>query len=164
MKTALKLAAPMMLAVLGTASLPAMAKDHGHGDPYDVAYGYGDDGHKHGRGHDRDDDNDQGRGHDRDRDDRRFYSDRDDDGRNRRYHKNGHWDNGRRGPPSWARGRDYRAYGYRNVYVVPYHDYRPYRLYAPRPGYRWVRDDMGHYMLVAIASGVISDVLYRAGL
>ncbi|MBW8823965.1 MAG: RcnB family protein [Xanthomonadales bacterium] len=158
MKTTLKLAS-MALAVLGAVSLPAMAKDHGDGRPYYVAYG--DDGHGRGRGHDRDDD-DQGRGHYRG-DDRRYYGDRDD--RDRRYHKNGHWDNGRRGPPSWARGHDYRSYGYRNVYVVPYADYRPHRLYAPRPGYRWVRDDGGHYMLVAIASGIIADVLIRgAGL
>ncbi len=151
MKTKFKLAS-MALAVLGAVSLPAMAKDHGDGRPYYVAYG--DDGHGRGHGHDRDDD--QGRG--RDRDDRRYYGDRYDD-RDRRYHKNGHWDNGRRGPPSWARGRDYRSYGYRNVYVVPYAQYRPYGLRAPRPGYRWVRDDGGNFLMVAIASGIIADVL-----
>lgn len=155
MKTTLKLAS-MALAVMGAVSLPAMAKDHGDGRPYYVAYGYGDDGHGHGRGHDRDDDQDRGRW--RDHDDRRYYGDRDDD-RDRHWHKNGHWDNGRRGPPPWARGRDYRSYGYRNVYVVPYAQYRPYRLYAPRPGYRWVRDDSGNFLMVAIASGIIADVL-----
>lgn len=151
MKTTLKLV-PALAVALGFASLPAMAKDHGGGNPYYVAYG--DDGHGHGRG----DDDDQGRGHGRDRDGHRYHGDRYDD-RDRRYHKNGHWDNGRRGPPPWARGRDYRSYGYRNVYVVPYSDYRPYRLYAPRPGYRWVRDDSGNFLMVAIASGIIADVL-----
>lgn len=86
------------------------------------------------------------------------------DDRNRRYHPQaGKWDNGRRGPPSWARGRDYRSYGYDRVIYVPYQEYRRHDLYAPRHGYRWVRDDAGHYLLVAIASGIISDVLYRHG-
>jgi Ni/Co efflux regulator RcnB len=90
---------------------------------------------------------------------------RDYDGRDRHYHpRSGHWDNGRRGPPPWAKGRDYRSYGYGNVVIVGVPDYGRYRLYAPRPGYRWVRDDAGHYLLVAIASGIISDILYRNGL
>lgn len=80
-------------------------------------------------------------------------------GRDRHSHGNGHWDNGRRGPPAWARGHDYRSYGYRNVYVVPQTDYRRDRLYAPRPGYRWVRDDSGTYLLVAAATGIISDLI-----
>lgn len=75
-----------------------------------------------------------------------------------------HWDNGRRGPPPWARGHDYRGYGYARVVIVPVPEYRRYELYAPRPGYRWVRDDAGHYLLVSIASGIISDILYRNGL
>lgn len=136
MKTTLKLAPAVLLALGAATALPAAAQRYdGGGRPYYAAYG--DDGHGHGRGHDRD-----------------RYDDRD-----RRYHGNGHWDNGRRGPPPWARGRDYRSYGYRNVYVVPYAQYRPYRLYAPRPGYRWVRDDSGNFLMVAIASGIIADVL-----
>ncbi len=75
-----------------------------------------------------------------------------------------HWDNGRHGPPLWARGHDYRGYGYARVVIVPVPEYRRYELYAPRPGYRWVRDDAGHYLLVSIASGIISDILYRNGL
>lgn len=84
-----------------------------------------------------------------------------DDDRNRRYHGNGKWDNGRRGAPSWARGRDYRAYGYDRVVYVDRNDYDRYRLYQPRQGYRWVRDDVGHYMLVSVVSGVIADILTR---
>lgn len=75
-----------------------------------------------------------------------------------------HWGNGRHGPPPWARGHDYRGYGYARVVIVPVPEYRRYELYAPRPGYRWVRDDAGHYLLVSIASGIISDILYRNGL
>jgi Ni/Co efflux regulator RcnB len=119
---------------LGMLSGQALAKDHDH---------HGDD---HGYDH---------HGHDNHHGD---YDDRD------RHDHGDHWDNGRRGPPPWARGHDYRGYGYTRVIVVPAPDYRRYRLYAPRPGYRWVRDDAGHYLLVAIASGVISDILYRNGL
>ena len=60
--------------------------------------------------------------------------------------------------------RYYRGYGYSRVIIVPVPDYRRYDLYAPRNGYRWVRDDGGHYLLVSIASGIISDILYRNGL
>ena len=103
--------------------------------------------HGHGHGHGQDD---QGQ---------------DDQGRDRHYHpQSDHWDNGRRGPPPWAKGHDYRGYGYSRVIIVPVPDYRRYDLYAPRNGYRWVRDDGGHYLLVSIASGIISDILYRNGL
>lgn len=89
----------------------------------------------------------------------------DDQGRDRHYHpQSDHWDNGRRGPPPWAKGHDYRGYGYSRVIIVPVPDYRRYDLYAPRNGYRWIRDDGGHYLLVSIASGIISDILYRNGL
>lgn len=89
----------------------------------------------------------------------------DSDGRDRHYHaQSDHWDNGRRGPPPWAKGHDYRGYGYANVIIVPVPEYRRYQLYAPRQGYRWVRDDAGHYLLVSIASGIISDILDRHGL
>jgi Ni/Co efflux regulator RcnB len=104
-------------------------------------------GHGNGHGHGQ---NDQGQNH---------------DGRDRHYHpQSGHWDNGRRGPPPWAKGRDYRSYAYDSVIGIRAPDYGRYRLYAPRDGYRWVRDDAGHYMLVSIASGIISDILYRNGL
>lgn len=120
--------------VLGLSSGQALAKDHDN------------------QGH-----NNQGNGHD---DHHGDY-----DGRDRHYHEQSdHWDNGRRGPPPWARGHDYRGYGYSRVIIVPVPEYRRYELYAPRPGYRWVRDDGGHYLLVSIASGIISDILYRNGL
>ena len=72
------------------------------------------------------------------------------------------WDNdGRRGPPHDARAFNPRrgAYlprGYGGGYVVD--DYRRFRLRTPPPGYHWVRvnDD---YLLVAIASGLIFDII-----
>lgn len=100
------------------------------------------DNHGHGHGHDE-------------------HGDYDDHGH---HGQDDHWDNGRHGPPPWARGHDYRGYGYARVVIVPVPEYRRYELYAPRPGYRWVRDDAGHYLLVSIASGIISDILYRNGL
>lgn len=38
-------------------------------------------------------------------------------------------------------------------------DYRDYRLAAPPRGYRWVRPQDDRYLLVEIATGVISQVL-----
>jgi Ni/Co efflux regulator RcnB len=40
-------------------------------------------------------------------------------------------------------------------------DYARYHLYAPRPGYRWIRGDGGQFVLVAVATGIIvQEVLY----
>lgn len=64
-----------------------------------------------------------------------------------------------RGPPPWARGRHYRHHGYGPTYVV--HDYRPYRLHSPPRGYHWRRSDTGDFLLVAIATGIIADVILR---
>lgn len=61
------------------------------------------------------------------------------------------------GPPPWARGRHYRYHGYAPTYVV--RDYRPYRLYAPPRGHHWRRSDAGDFLLVAIATGIIADVV-----
>ena len=124
--------------------------DRRRGDDSRWRYGDRDD---HRYRHDRDDDRRYSR--DRDRDWRDRYDDRD-----RRYHpRSGHWDNGRRGPPPWARGRDYRSYDYRNIYYVPVNDYARYRLYRPDYGYRWMRDDSNNFLLVAITSGIIREVL-----
>lgn len=95
---------------------------------------------------------DRGRGHDRDRrDDRRHYSAGYREGyRDARRHD-------RRPPHGWARGHDYRR-GYRGpVYVV--NDYHRYDLRRPPRGHHWVRDDRGNYLLVAVATGIIADLL-----
>lgn len=45
------------------------------------------------------------------------------------------------------------------MYYVPVHEYSRYRLYRPDYGYRWVRDDRNNFLLVAAASGIISQIL-----
>ncbi|NLA69349.1 MAG: RcnB family protein [Gammaproteobacteria bacterium] len=62
-----------------------------------------------------------------------------------------------RGPPPWARGRHYRHAGYAPTYVI--HDYGPYGLHHPPRGYQWRRSDAGDFLLVAIATGIIADVI-----
>lgn len=159
MKNFLK-TAPLFLALAAVAT-PALADD-------DDRRGWRDRDHYSYRHRDRDDD-DRRRW---DRDERRAYYNGYRDGRrydnrydrhdrrDRRYHANsGRWDNGRRGPPPWARGRDYRSYGYNNVYYVPVNDYGRYSLYRPNNGYRWVRDDSNNFLLVAAATGIISQIL-----
>lgn len=103
---------------------------------------------------------DRGRGHDRDRrDDRRHYSAGYREGyRDARRHDRRHDRHHDRHPPhGWARGHDYRR-GYRGpVYVV--NDYHRYDLRRPPRGHHWVRDDRGNYLLVAVATGIIADLL-----
>ena len=62
-----------------------------------------------------------------------------------------------RGPPPWARGHHYRHAGYAPTYVV--HDYGPYGLRHPPRGHHWRRSDTGDFLLVAIATGIIADVI-----
>jgi Ni/Co efflux regulator RcnB len=108
------------------------AQGHGHGDQ-----GWGDqDDHGHGHGH--------GRGHD---DDDRGWGDDD------------HHDHGRHlGWDKHYRRGDYlpERYRVREYYVE---DYPRYHLYAPPPGYVWVRGDEGNFVLVAIATGLIVNEL-----
>lgn len=97
----------------------------------------GDHGHGHGHG------NGNNHGYDRDWDD--------DD--------HGHHDNGRH--EGWY--KPYRR-GDRVevVYLQPRYyvdDYRVYHLAPPPPGHRWIRYPDGRYLLVAIATGVITDIL-----
>lgn len=156
--------------VMALAAGPAMAKDHGRGhdrDRDDGRYGYNDrhdrDDHRYDsrkRGHDR------GRGHDRDYDrgygyrgDDRYYRD------DRRYRQPArvvyrpayvHPGYGY-GAPRWARGGRYYGDGYRPTYVV--NDYRGYGLRAPPRGYYWRRSDVGDFLLVAAATGIIADLI-----
>lgn len=62
------------------------------------------------------------------------------------------------GAPRWARG-GYVHHYQRPVYVI--RDYRPYGLRHPPRGYHWMRDDYGDYLLVAIATGLIADLVFR---
>ncbi len=70
----------------------------------------------------------------------------------------------RPGPPP----RDYRPYGYERgyrysnyyggrTYVID--DYDRYHVRRPPRGYHWVRDDRGNLIMVAIATGIITDLL-----
>lgn len=57
------------------------------------------------------------------------------------------------------RRHDYRrgvVYVERRVYVD---DYRHYDLAPPPRGHRWVRSEDGKYILIAVATGVIADIL-----
>lgn len=89
----------------------------------------------------------KGKHHDHDRD-RHDHHDHDDDHRGHdRGRKNGHYKH------------DYRrgvVYVERRVYVD---DYDRYHLHAPPPGHRWVRSDDGRYVLIAVATGIIADIL-----
>lgn len=98
-------------------------------------------------------------GRDDRRDDRRHYS----TGYREGYHDARRADRGyyRPGPPPpphvWARGQRYHDYYRGPVYVV--NDYPYYHLRRPPRGYHWVRDDTGNFLMVAIASGIIADLV-----
>ncbi len=96
------------------------------------------------------------RGYDRDRDYRyapppRVYY----PNRGRGYYSVGY---GYRPEPVWTVGNVYYVDDYAPTYAVD--DYGDYGLYAPPRGYGWRRDDFGHYLLVAITSGIIADLLF----
>ena len=144
-------------------------------DPYD---------HKH------DNDNDH-RDHDRDRDrdrDHRDHADRDwrhdrsewrDERRDARWdaeRHDGYWYGGRwfYGPPpsayygrpgfvlgyrGWERGARLPRYYFDRRYYV---DWRAYRLRPPPRGYYWVRDERGDFLLAAIATGLIADLIINS--
>ena len=57
----------------------------------------------------------------------------------------------------WAKGQRYRDYYRGPVYVVNDYDY--YDLRRPPRGYHWVRDDRGNMLMVAIATGIIADLI-----
>jgi Ni/Co efflux regulator RcnB len=61
--------------------------------------------------------------------------------------------------PRWSRGSRYYDHGYAPTYVV--NDYYGYGLRQPPRGYHWRRDDRGEFLLVAIATGIIADVIFR---
>lgn len=135
----LTLIALTSLLALGTAAPAAFADDHGWDRDR----------------HDRHDHRDR---HDDRRDDRRHY----DNGYREGYHDARHDDRRygyRPGPPphAWARGQRYRDYYRGPVYVV--NDYPRYELRRPPRGYHWVRDDRGNMLMVAIATGIIADLV-----
>ncbi len=175
MKAPIKFAA--LLLAMAAVATPAMARDGRHGN----------DGDRGRHGHDRRDD-DRDRGEWRDRDDRHDRHDRHDRGRHDRDRRRGrvvyvpgwrqpayrappprvYYQKRRppaygyyRGHPHWTRGARYYDRGYGPTYVVS--DYRYYGLRPPPYGYRWRRDDRGDFLLVAIATGIIVDLVLNGG-
>lgn len=60
-------------------------------------------------------------------------------------------------PRYWARG-ERLPYDWRSRYYTV-NDWRAYNLYAPPAGYQWVQADTGDYLLVALATGLIANLL-----
>lgn len=162
--TALKWGTSIMLALATLAATPAMARDDRGRQGYSHR-----DNDRHDRRHERD------RRHDR-RDDRR-HARRDGDYDSRGYRGDRRYDYRQpvrvvhhrpvvrhvyhpsqrySAPPRWARGGYVHQY-HRPTYVV--RDYRGYGLRQPPRGHHWVRDDYGDYLLVAIATGLIADLI-----
>ncbi|MFC6841367.1 RcnB family protein [Xanthomonas theicola] len=131
------------LLALGSMAPPAFARDGWDGrDRY--GYGWNDRGDRDRDGHD----------------DRRYYREGYRDGYRQAY-RNGRGDGDYRPAPPrphyWARGERYRHDDRGPVYVV--NDDPRYELRRPPRGYHWVRDDRGNLLLVAIATGVIADLV-----
>jgi len=59
--------------------------------------------------------------------------------------------------PRWVRGGRYYDRGYGPTYAV--NDYYGYGLRAPPRGYYWRRSDAGDFLLVALATGIIADLV-----
>jgi Ni/Co efflux regulator RcnB len=57
----------------------------------------------------------------------------------------------------WARGAVLPHHYFSDNYYV--NDWQARHLHAPGEGYRWVRDEDGAYVLAAVGTGVISDVV-----
>jgi Ni/Co efflux regulator RcnB len=156
MRHAIKSGLSLLFVVAALAAAPAMARDHGRG-------------HGNDRGHDRHGYQDRGdrghrydnRKHGQDRDYSYYRDDRHDNHYYRpaprvvyrpAYHPG-------YGSPRWARGVRYYDHGYGPTYVV--RDYHGYGLRAPPRGYYWRRSDAGDYLLVAVATGIITDLILR---
>lgn len=156
MRHAFKSALTLLL-VATLAAAPAMAKDHGRGHDRDHGrHGYQDrddrshgryDSHKHSRKHDS-----------RYRHDDRYYYPAPARVVYRPVYRSTYVQPGY-GPPRWARGARYYGNGYGPTYVVA--DYRGYGLRAPPHGYYWRRSDVGDFLLVAAATGIITDLILR---
>ena len=123
--------------------------------PAAVAWDGGDDGDHHGweRGRDWRDDRGPEWRHDR-----RPYDDGYREGyRDARRRDYGYYRPAPPPPPRgyWMRGERYDG----PVYVVD--DYDRYDVRRPPYGYRWQRDNTGNLLLVAIATGVIADIVFN---
>ncbi|WP_238481029.1 RcnB family protein [Dyella telluris] len=106
--------------------------DHGHDRDHD---------HDHDRGHDHDHDRDYDRGYDHDHDRRDYVIVHDRGNHEGWYHRGGYV------PAEYYRDQRYYA------------DYRVYHLAPPPPEHVWVRSDTGDFLLVAVATGIIADMV-----
>jgi Ni/Co efflux regulator RcnB len=147
----------LLAALLGTAGASSFAQDRYHGDRSDGQYSQRD----HDRGDDRNDRRNDDR-YDRRNDDRRR-DDRRDGYQARgggRYGDEGYggdrrWDGA--GPKHDIRRGGHLPSRYRNhQYVVD--NWRDHNLRPPPRGYHWVQTG-GDYVLAAIATGVIADLI-----
>lgn len=68
---------------------------------------------------------------------------------------NGHHDNGKH--KGWKKGERLPAIYLERRYYVE--DFRQHHLAPPPRGHRWVRTDDGKYVLIAVATGIIADIL-----
>jgi Ni/Co efflux regulator RcnB len=59
--------------------------------------------------------------------------------------------------PAWVRGHRYHEYYQGPVYVV--NDYGRHHLRRPPHGHHWIRSDRGDMLLVAVATGIIADII-----
>ena len=59
--------------------------------------------------------------------------------------------------PYWVRGGHYYGSGHAPTYVV--NDWGHYGLRTPPHGYYWRRSDTGDFLLVALATGIIADIV-----
>jgi Ni/Co efflux regulator RcnB len=169
------LATAAAFVLVGPLATTASAQDYGRyddrGDDNDRRGGRDDDrrgnrgDNDNDRRGDRSDRGDHRRG-DRGRDERR--DQRWDGQRHNGYTYNGRWNYGP--PPSAYQGRNGYETGYRSwrrgerlpsYYQDRYRtvDYRRAHLRAPPRGYRYVEDDRGDMLLVALATGVILSVI-----
>ncbi|MBN6150037.1 RcnB family protein [Xanthomonas sp. AmX2] len=138
---------------LGFMAPPAFARDHDRDRDYRDRHGWSDDGRGHGH-------RDRDRYRDDRRDDRRYYRQGYRDGYRQSYQRDRGYGYYRPAPPRphyWARGERYHDYYRGPIYVV--NDYPRYELRRPPRGYHWVRDDRGNMLMVAIATGIIADLV-----
>jgi len=113
---------------------------------------YYDHDHDHGHDHDHDRDHDRDRDHEGDHDRRDWDHDHDRDHReyvivHDRGRHEGWYHRGGYVPVEYYRDQRY------------YVDYRAYNLAPPPPEHVWVRSDTGDFLLVAVASGIIADLV-----
>lgn len=125
--------------------------DHDHGQDRDHDR---DRDHEHDRDRDRDRDHDRDHDHDRDR----YEHERHDDHYDRREYVIVH-DRGMH--EGWYHRGGYVPVEYRDSrYVVE--DWRTYNLAPPPRDHQWVRSDTGEFLLVAAATGIITDIIINS--